>query len=135
MAEIAKRRPVGDSGPESVELLSAILAELVLLRADVVALRGCANLPIHPTDAAIGDLLRAISEYCQDAAFSTRALVAHAQTMPALSAAIVSAVGILNARAVGKVLKAVEGRAIDDLQVQRLGLDAAGVIWRVSRPY
>ena len=66
-------------------------------------------------DAALGGLLRAIAAYCGDAAFSTRALVAHAQTMPALSAAIVSVVGILNARAVGKALKRVEGVAMDDL--------------------
>ena len=127
---IAAPLPVGPLADAAI--LAAILREVLALRADVAALSVRAHLPIHQTDAAIGDLLRAISGYCQDAAFSTRALVAHAQTMPALSAAIVSAVGILNARALGKVLKSVEGVAIDDLQVQRLGLDGAGVVWKVA---
>ena len=112
------------------ELVAAVLAqsaEIRGLRADLAAGRGAPN----AGSEAMANLLREIVAYCGDQAFSTSALTAHAEGAPALSAAIIGAAGILNARAVGKVLKKWEGVDVGGLQVQRLGLDAAGVIWKV----
>ena len=113
---------------ELVAAVQAQSAEIRGLRADLVASRSAPN----AGSEAMANLLREIVTYCGDSAFSTSALTAHAEGAPALSAAIIGAAGILNARAVGKQLKRWEGVDVGGLQVQRLGLDAAGVIWKVN---
>jgi hypothetical protein len=87
--------------------------------------------PPASNNEAVAELLRQIREYCADSAFSTSALTAHAEGVPALSAAILSVTGVLNARAVGKQLKRWEGVDVGGLQVKRLGVDGAGVVWQV----
>ncbi len=111
----------------TLALLAELVAEVRGLRADLAAGRSTPN----AGGEAMANLLREIVAYCGDSAFSTRALTAHAETAPALSAAIIGATGIMNARAVGKLLKRWEGIDTDGLQVKRLGVDGAGVVWQI----
>jgi hypothetical protein len=108
-------------------LLGELVAEVRGLREDLAARAP----PPASNNEAVAELLRQIREYCADSAFSTSALTAHAEGVPALSVAIIGAAGILNARAVGKVLKKWEGVDVGGLQVKRRGVDAAGVVWQV----
>lgn len=83
-----------------------------------------------PTPADAGDLLRAIYAAIGDKAFAASELVVLAQ-MPQASA-LREAIGVLNARRLGKRLQEIEGEAIGGLTVLRTGVDSAGIVWRVD---
>jgi len=51
----------------------------------------------------------------------------------ALREALVAALGAANARALGKLLRRVEGLELDGMRVQRCGQERDGVVWRVTR--
>ena len=78
-------------------------------------------------------LLRAIAKYAPDRAFSNAELVVHAGKVPELRAAIVAAVGALNARKLGRALRRVEGVNLGGLAVGRIGDDGAGLVWFIKR--
>lgn len=89
--------------------------------------------PSPQADTA-ADMLRAIRANCGEYVFTCADLVEHA-TLPAaedLRAAIVTAVGSLSPRRIGKALAALEGRDIGGLSVHRLGSGRDGVEWRVA---
>jgi hypothetical protein len=46
--------------------------------------------------------------------------------------AIIAALGRLNAKALGKLLKRIEGVAYGDLAAQRVGDDRTGAVWRIA---
>lgn len=84
-------------------------------------------------NAATADLLRVIRAAVGDYVFTCADLVEHA-ALPgkaALSAAIVSAVGSMNPRRIGKALRAVEGIDLDGVIVRRTGSGRDGIEWRV----
>ena len=123
--------PIAPAAADSIE----VLALLRQMAADLHTLAAAA----HPAggrneDAALGGLLRAIAATAGRVAFSSAELVEHAALPPAatLRAAIVAAVGTVNPRRLGKVLRAIEGREIGGLQVVREGTDREGVVWRVA---
>ena len=108
--------PIAPASADSAE----VLALLRQIAADLHTLAAAA----HPAggrneDAALGGLLRAIVATAGRVAFSSAELVEHAALPPAatLRAAIVAAVGTVNPRRLGKVLRAIEGREIGGLQV------------------
>jgi hypothetical protein len=69
-------------------------------------------------------LLPAVSADVADRAFSAAELVRHAEVVAcSLRAALDAAVVTSNARKLGKLLRAVEGREIDGLQLVRIGVD------------
>ncbi len=108
------------------DLLAAILAELRAIHATLAAAR-----PVVPGGDSVPDLLHAIAAFVGVRAFSAGELARHAMLPQSvdLSAAIVTACGVVNARRIGKALARVEGQSIDGLVIRRVGADAAGVVW------
>jgi hypothetical protein len=129
-ARLARVEPAASLAGASPSDIAEILRLLRQMAEDIHILAARAP-TLASSNEAVADLLRQVREYCDDRAFSTNALTAHAEGVPALSSAIIGTAGTLNARALGKVLKKWEGVDVGGLQVQRLGLDAAGVIWKV----
>jgi hypothetical protein len=86
-------------------------------------------------DPRAGELVLAIEATACGRAFTSTELIV-AASLPeaaALRDAIVATVARLNARALGKLLRRIEGCDFDGLSVQRIGDDRGGVLWRVSR--
>jgi len=89
----------------------------------------------EPGDVRYSELVRAMRETVRDKAFTTAELVEYAGLVPALREAIVAAVGALNPRRIGKLLRRIEGHDFDGVNIIRIGADSSGVVWgvRVSR--
>ena len=106
----------------------AILAELRALR---VAVERTAQVE-PPPDAANVRLLRAIYAACGKAekVFTCASLIQDAD--PELRAAIVGAVGSLNANKLGKRLSSIEGQNIGGLRVHRLSERSHVALWVVK---
>ena len=106
-----------------------VLAELRALRADLAG-RGAPR-QAGPETAA---LLLAIRATCGDYIFTCCDLVEHAALPSAsdLQSAIVTAIGTMSPRRIGKRLRAIEGQEFDGLIVRRHGSGRDGVEWRVS---
>jgi hypothetical protein len=80
-------------------------------------------------------LWRELAELAGDREFTAREAVAHAR-LPAnarLLAAIEAVCGEVSPRKLGKQLALWEGARIASLRIDRIGDDAAGLLWRVSR--
>lgn len=106
-----------------VGLLRELVAEVRGLRADLGG-RGAG-----PQTAAIGELVYCISEQVKGRRFSVSELLEHAELVPELRSAIVAAVGALNGRKIGKLLRRIEGCAFDGISIVRTGADREGVSW------
>lgn len=120
--------PVAQPGqPDTQAVQVQILDELRAIRALLERRQ-----PTEPDEAA-AQLLGAIWVAVADRAFSSRELLKHAAMPQAtlLRDAIVAAVGALNAKRLGKLLKRVEGRTLGDRSVIRVGEDREGAIWQV----
>lgn len=116
---MSAREPV--AGVEA--LLLEILGELRAIRAAI------APGPHAPLEPGAEALVLAISAHAGDLLFCARELVEHSR----LRAAIVAAVGELNSRRLGRLLRRLEGREIAGVRIERVGEDRDGVAWRVSR--
>ena len=116
-------------------LLVEILAELRGLRADMMAANELSSQRL--TQPGEADLLRAIAATTEGLKFTVSELLLHAEVVADRAAdqrlhdAIVAAVGAINGRRLGKLLRRVEGSNIDGLCVIRVGADRDGVSWRV----
>jgi hypothetical protein len=91
--------------------------------------------PIPKGDPRAGELVLAIEATAGERVFTSGELIV-AASLPeavALRDAITATVGRLNAKALGKLLRRIEGADFDGLTVQRIGDDRGGVLWRVSR--
>jgi hypothetical protein len=113
------------------------LALLRQIAADVQALRAAFERrpDAVPTPDVAAPLVQAIAATCGDLAFSAAELVRHAALpeFATLRAALIAAVGELNARRIGKWLRKVEGVDLGGLRVIRLALDRDGVVWQIVR--
>jgi hypothetical protein len=67
-----------------------------------------------------------------EARFSAREVVAHAKEVPELALALETA-DAETPRAVGRLFRRIEGRAIGNVRLDRCGEDRGGLVWRVSR--
>ena len=85
----------------------------------------------EPGDVRYSELVRVIAATTRERVFSSAELIAHSELVPGLRAAIVSAIGSLNARKLGRALRRVEGTDIAGLVVARVGADSGGVSWRI----
>jgi hypothetical protein len=109
-----------------IELLTALLDEMRAVR----RLLEEARRP-EPGEARYAELVRAIAATARERVFSSAELIQHAEVATELRAAIVSAIGSLNARKLGRALRRVEGTDIAGLVVARVGADSGGVSWRI----
>jgi hypothetical protein len=121
--------------PDDLPLDSNLLSKAVSILLSIDALLASIDkklTPVEPPGAAM--LLRAIYSAIADRTFAASELIAIAQLPEAadLRGAIVDCIGRLNARALGKLLQAVEGDTLDGLIVVRTGSDSAGTLWRVT---
>jgi hypothetical protein len=113
----------------------ALLAQVTALQTRVDALeRGKtgAGSRFSPPSAQNEQLLIAIAAAVADRAFSAAEVMAHAVYDEPLQRALAAA-GISNARRLGKLFRRFEGSDIAGLQLQRIGSDYQGIIWRVAR--
>ena len=114
------------------EILSAILREVLALRAEVARAHDRRRSPAKLADAALSaPLLHAIRDGERRVRrFSVAELLLHAAVVANLAAdqrlhdAIVGAVGSLNGRRLGKLLGRLEGRELDGLRIVRVGADS-----------
>jgi hypothetical protein len=77
-------------------------------------------------------MLRCISEFVGDRAFSVRELIDHAGLPVAadLQAAIAASLGgTLNGKRLGRLFRQIEGRDVEGLRIVAIGSDRDGVIW------
>lgn len=112
-------------------LLPLILAELQALRREVAELR--AERERAPATGA-EPLVRVIADFVGARAFTAKELVEHSELPAAaeLRAAIVAGIGSANPRKLGKLLRAIEGRAFCGLSVRGVGSDRDGRIWCIA---
>ena len=108
---------------ELVDVQREVLAELRALRM-VMEARGARQ---H-VDQAAGELVRRIAQLPR-VPFSVAELLEHAQVVPDLAAAIVAAVGALNGRKLGKLMKRIEGTTFDHASIVRCGTSREGALW------
>lgn len=110
-----------------VELLQQILIELRELNGKNGASGKFTRSPSG------GDLLKAVFRAIGSKSFTASESIILCQhpAASALQEAILSDVGALSARSLGKRLQHLEGHPIDGLVVLRNGADSAGTIWRV----
>jgi len=85
-----------------------------------------------PRDAADERLLIAIAAAAGSLPFTSRQVVAHARTVPALAAAIQDA-AIGSVRELGHLLRRVEGICIEGLRLERHDVVRSGIQWRIVR--
>jgi hypothetical protein len=109
--------------------LREIVAELRGLRADL-ARRHSSGPAGSQCDERASVLLKAIAEEVGDGLFSSRELVQHAEVVGGPLRAALTALNATTPRRLGKRLEAIEGREFGGWAIQRLGADAAGVIWK-----
>jgi hypothetical protein len=114
-----------------------ILEVLLEVRDEIRALRLLQEEARRPErgDGRQVDFVRAIRETVGSRVFTSSELVHHAQLVPLLNEAIISALGALNTRKVGRFLRRIEGRDFDGTTIVRVGEDSSGLVWaaRVSR--
>lgn len=88
---------------------------------------------VMPRGASLEDtaLVIAIRRHVADAVFSVGDLIEHARLpqASALAAAIVAAVGALNARKLGQRLRRLEGEQCDGIEIVRVSSDRDGAVW------
>jgi hypothetical protein len=109
------------------DLLRELISEVQGLRADL-------NRGRAPSVDSLSDaLLPVLAASVADKAFSAREVIQHAALVDGLLRAALAAAGLVNARKLGKWLRAIEGRALAGLRLERIGLDRDGIIWRVWR--
>ena len=113
---------------ELIGKVDALAAEVALLRADMAR-----RIPLRRDAEATAALLAAISESVAGRTFSAAELVDHATltTAGGLRDAIVDAVGSLDARRLGKLLKRMQGAPGEGLRVVRVGEDGDGARWEL----
>ena len=116
-------------------LLREVVAELRLLRLAVdrqdATISRAPHSPIgESTDSdRYRHLLSVLALTVQDRAFTVCEVVAHTA---ALGGALAEALPPgTNCRTLGKLFRRLEGRAIGGLQLERIGTDRDGVIWRL----
>jgi hypothetical protein len=114
---------------ETVELLREIRDELRAIR-EAVERHGA-----QPQPDATAQLLRAIYAAVGDRVFSAGDLLIHAALPVAgsLHTAIIAAVGVCNARKLGKTLARIEGHELDGVRAVRVDSDSTGILWSVRR--
>ena len=100
-----------------------------LLDGQRVMLAALARLCGEPQAAA---LVRCIAEQVHARAFSVAELQEHAEIDLQLRDAIVTAVGALNGKRLGQLLRSIEGVDFDGLSIVRTGANREGVLWRVT---
>ena len=83
-------------------------------------------------NAANAALVHAIAASCGDRNFTGAELIQHAAVVENLRAAIMRAVGALNAKKLGKLLRRIEGHEFDSFTVRRLYVERKGVLWAVA---
>jgi hypothetical protein len=111
-------------------LLELILAEVRALRRDLAA-----SVVREPIVADYGELLRAIAVTSEGRKFTVSELLETISDRSAdqrLRAAIIGALGGINGRRLGHLLRRVEGSDIEQLRVVRVGAGRDGVSWRVA---
>lgn len=114
---------------------AGVLDELRAIRDEQRAIRGLLERrrPDEPNDAVVR-LLAAIYEAVAERLFTARELVDHATDQSeSLRDAIVIAVGALNAKRLGHLLKRIEGNTYGDHFIFRRGVGRDGIDWRVFR--
>lgn len=127
----ASASPAGRPGqPDTQAVQLQILDELRAIRA-LLERRQPTGL-----DEAATRLLEAIWIAVGGLVFGSRSLFVHA-AMPTPEArqlrdAIITAVGGLNAKRFGKLLKRLDGRTLGVYSVNRVGEDREGVIWQIG---
>ena len=113
--------------------LEDVLAELRELRrvVDDLAARHGPRMPFSAADVA---LVAAIHEAVGPRPFCSWQLIDHAelQVSAALAEAIVDAIGALNARKLGKLLRRIEGQDVQGLRAERVAASREGLVWRVT---
>jgi hypothetical protein len=111
----------------SASVLDEILAELRAIRLVLDQQRAR---PRDDDDRRV--LLALVASGGLMSRFSAREVVAHARHVPELAQAL-EAADAETPRAVGRLLRRVEGRVISGVRLERCGEDRGGLVWRVSR--
>jgi hypothetical protein len=117
------------------KLLSELIAEIRGLRADLAASAPRAREPIAAYDADVVELLRAISSASEGRKFTVSGLletISDRAEDRRLRDSIVAALGTVDGRRLGQLLRRVEGADIDSLSVARVGEGRDGIAWRVA---
>jgi hypothetical protein len=86
----------------------------------------------RPATTAGRNLLAAIRAAAGDGTFCVRDLLVAAEGNEQLRNALITEIGDLSPRRIGKRFSKLEGQFIDGLSVQRVG-EGAGVVWKVSK--
>lgn len=116
--------------------MQLVLAELRELRQEVSALRAAVMIrPVLMRDdpAASGALVRCIFEQVQGRVWCVAELLEFAEVVPKLRAAIISAIGSVNGKKLGKLLGRIEGADFDGAVIVRHGDGREGILW-VCKP-
>lgn len=109
--------------------LQALRLEVQALRLDVARLQGRAGRRAADDDVVVLAIAAAIPP---DHDFTSAEIVEHARTADVALCGRLSAAGLLNARALGRLFRRVEGRAVAARVVVRcIGETSAGLCWRV----
>jgi hypothetical protein len=119
-------------------LLELILAEVRGLRADLAASVPRPRKPIAAYDRNDAELLRAIASTSEGRKFSVSELLERVELVEDRAAdrrlrqAIVAALGTVDGRRLGQLLRRVEGADIEQLRVVRVGENRDGIAWRIA---
>jgi hypothetical protein len=119
-------------------LLAEIRDELRGLRADLAASAPRAVTPIAAYDRNDAELLRAIAATSEGRKFSVSGLLERVEAVEDRAAdrrlrqAIVAALGTVDGRRLGQLLRRVENADIEQLRVVRVGENRDGIAWRIA---
>lgn len=112
--------------------LGDVYAVVEEIRTELHALRREITKQRANTDEVHKALVQAIHSVVADRIFTSGDLAEHAMVPCAadLNAALLRVVPRVNARAIGRTLRALEGRDLGGVRIERAGKDRDGILWR-----